>query len=111
MEPAPSRAAGWLAAIRAALWDRLLAFLTLLAIGALLIAVFLTDVVLAGIRPFLTQLPAGRSAWHIVQSLSAVGCNTLLLATIYRVLPKTRVRWRAALGGGLLAALVWAIGR
>lgn len=102
---------GWPAAIRAALWDRLLAFLTLLAIGALLIAVSLTDLVLVGIRPYLTQLPAGRSAWHAVQTLSTIGCNAILLATIYRVLPSARVRWSAALGGGLLAAVVWAIGR
>jgi membrane protein len=102
---------GWLAAVRAALWDRLLAFLTLLAIGALLIAVFLTDFILAGVRPYLTQLPAGRSAWHTVQLLTAIGCDAVLLGVIYRVLPKASVRWRDALAGGLLAAVVWAIGR
>lgn len=102
---------GWWAAVRAALWDRLLAFLMLLAIGALLIAVFLTDMILAGLRPYLAQLPAGRPTWHVLQSLSAIGCNALLLAVVYRVLPTARVRWAAALGGGLLAAVVWAIGQ
>jgi membrane protein len=102
---------GWLAAIRAALWDRLLAFLTLLVIGILLIAVFLTDVVLAGIRPYLVELPAGRLTWRSVQSLVAIGCDTVLLGAIYHTLPKVQVSWRAALGGGLLAAVVWAIGR
>ena len=104
-------AKGWLSAIRAALWDRLLAFLTLLAIGALLLAVSLSDIILVSVRPLLSQLPAGRSTWHIVQSLSTIGCDAALLATIYRVLPKARVPWRAAFGGGLLAAVVWAIGR
>jgi membrane protein len=102
---------GWGAAIRAALWDRALAFLTLLAIGVLLTAVFFADVVLVGIRPFVVDLPAGRFGWRVVQSLVTIGCDTLLLATLYHVLPQARVRWKAALGGGLLAAVVWSIGQ
>ena len=109
---APSADNGWLAAIRAALWDRLLAFLTLLAIGALLVAVFLSDAVLAGLRPFFPNCPPGGPLWHIVQLLATIGCDAVLLATIYRVLPKKHVFvGPAALGGGLLAAVVWAIGR
>ena len=109
--PSKPAAAGWLAAIRAALWDRLLAFLTLLAIGAMLIAVFLTDMILTGIRSFVVELPAGQHTWQLVQWLVPIGCDAVLLGTIYRVLPKAPVRWGAALGGGLLAAVVWAIGR
>jgi len=101
----------WTAAVREALWNRLLAFLTLLAIGALLVAVFVTDLVLAGIRPLVAQLPAGRFTWQIVQSAATIGCDTVLLATIYHVLPKARVPWKAAFGGGLLAAVIWALGR
>jgi membrane protein len=108
--PEPS-ATGWLAAIREALWNRLSAFLTLLVIGAMLIVVFVTDVVLMGIRPYLADLPAGRFVWKAAQTLVTVGCDAVLLTTIYRVLPKVRVPWRAALGGGLLAAVIWAIGR
>jgi membrane protein len=109
----PSRGllATWLVAIRTALWDRLLAFLTLLSIGMLLVAVSLTSVIWVAIRPMLAQLPAGQSTWHVVQWLSTVGCDAVLLATIYRVLPRPHVRWVHALCGGLLAAVVWAIGR
>ena len=102
---------GWLDAIRVALWSRALAFLTLLTIGALLMAVFFADVVLAGVRHFVVKLPTGWLGWQAVQSLLSIGCNALLLATIYRVLPQARVPWKAALGGGLLAAVVWAVGR
>ena len=102
----------WLAAVRAALWDRLSAFLTLLAIGAaLLIVVFLGDVVLAAVRPYVVKLPAGGLTWRSLQSLLAIGCDTVLLGAIYHTLPKAHVPWRAALGGGLLAAVIWAIGR
>ena len=102
---------GWWASIREALWTRLLAFLTLLAIGVLLVSVSLMDAILASLRPYLAQLPAGRSTWHFVQWLSTIGCDAILLATLYRVLPRARVRWRDALTGGLLAALVWSFGR
>jgi membrane protein len=108
--PEPT-ATGWLAAVREALWNRLSAFLTLLVIGAMLVVVFVTDVVLVGIRPYLGGLPAGRFAWKAVQTLVTIGCDAVLLAAIYYALPKVRVRWRAALGGGLLAAAIWALGR
>ncbi len=102
---------GWWAAIRAALWDRLLAFLASLVIGMLLIAVSLTDVVLAGVRRYVVGLPSGRVTWQFVQLLVTIGCDAVLLGAIYHMLPRARVRWRAALGGGLLAAVVWAVGR
>jgi membrane protein len=102
---------GWLAAIREALWNRLSAFLTLLAIGAMLLVVFVTDIVLSGVRSYLGEYPGGRFAWKGLQTLITIGCDGVLLATIYYVLPKVRVPWRAALGGGLLAAAIWAVGR
>ncbi len=102
---------GWLASLRDALWDRLLAFLTLLGIGVLLLTVLLTDAVFAGVRRYVVQLPAGQSAWRALQLLLTIGCDTLLFATIYRVLPQARVLWRHAVGGGLLAALLWTVAR
>jgi membrane protein len=101
----------WLAEIRAALWDRLLAFLMLWGIGALLFALFLADAVLSGVRPLLVQLPTGRLGWHAVQWLASVGGSTLLLGALYKVLPKARVQWKHALRGGLLAAVAWAVGQ
>jgi membrane protein len=108
---APPTGRGWLAAVRELLWSRLSAFLTLLAIGVMLAVVFLTDVVLASVQPYLTHLPAGRLAWKAAQTLITVGCDSTLLATVYWVVPKTHVPWRAAFGGGLFAAVIWAVGR
>jgi membrane protein len=102
---------GWLASIREVLRNRLSAFLTLLAIGAMLVVIFVTDVALVSLRPYLANLPAGRFAWKAVQTLVTVGCDATLLATIYYVLPKVHVPWTAAVGGGLFAAVVWAVGR
>jgi membrane protein len=102
---------GWLTAIRVVLWSRLLAFLTLLAIGILLAVVFVADAVLANIRSYLTHLPGGQFTWKAVQTLVSVGCDATLLAAIYWVLPKGHVPWKAALGGGLFASVIWSVGR
>jgi membrane protein len=107
----PLPGSGWLVGIWGVLRSRLSAFLTLLAIGIMLVVVFVSDVVLAGIQPYLTHLPAGRLAWKAAQTLVTVGCDTTLLATVYWVVPKAHVPWRAAFGGGLFAAVVWAVGR
>jgi membrane protein len=107
----PPNATGWLATIREVLWSRLLAFLTLLAIGLMMAVVFVTDAVLVGIRPYLTGLPGGHVAWKSLQTVVTVGCDATLLATVYYVLPRVHVDWKAAVSGGVLAAVVWAIGR
>jgi len=107
----PAADTSWPAAIREALWDRLAAFLTLLTIGALIIVIFITDAVMAGMRSRVTDLPSGAALWRILHGAVSILCNALLLSTLYYALPKARVRWRAALGGGLLAAAIWAVGR
>jgi membrane protein len=106
-----SSSKGWLAAIREALFGRLVAFLMLLGVGALLIVILVADVVLAGVRTYVLQVPAGLMAWRASQIILTVVGIALLLGVIYKVLPRARVRWREALGGGLLAAVVWQIGQ
>jgi membrane protein len=106
-----SASKGWLAAIRSALYDRIVAFAMLLGVGALLVLVFVSDMVLAGVRHYVVHLPGGRFAWHSTQIVIALVSNSLLLGTIYRVLPKAPVRWREALAGGFLVAIVWQIGQ
>jgi membrane protein len=107
----PPAGSGWLAGLREVLWSRLSAFLTLLVIGVMLAVVFVTDVVLVGLQSYLTNLPAGRFAWKAAQTLVTVGCDSTLLAAVYWVIPKAHVPWRAAFGGGLFAAVIWAVGR
>ena len=77
----------------------------------MLMGIFLSDIVLASVRSLVVQLPAGRSTWQIIQPLTSIVCDGILLGTIYKVLPKAPVRWRDALVGGLLGAVVWAIGK
>lgn len=102
----------WLAVVRSVLYDRLSAFLMLFSAGLLLVAVFLTNVVLESIiRSLVVQLPGGAAAWGWGQLGFTIGLNALLLGLIYRVLPKARVRWRDAMAGGLAVAIVWFLGQ
>jgi membrane protein len=101
----------WLVYLRDVLWDRVSAFLMLLAVGVLLLAVFLANMVLAGIRPYVVDLPGGASAWDLAQVALTLVTNALLFGIVYKVLPKTRVRWPHALAGGLFVSVVWVIGQ
>jgi membrane protein len=83
----------------------------LLGCGGLVIVVLLADLVLAAARPYFVPWPAGTFAWHAMQATFSIVCNSLLFGVLFRVLPRASVRWRHALAGGLLTALVWGIGQ
>ena len=40
-----------------------------------------------------------------------IATNALLIGLLYKVLPKRRIRWRHAMGGGLIVSLVWILGQ
>lgn len=99
--------------VRIVLYDRLSAFLMLLAVGALLLTLFLLNVyVLTVVRMNIeNRLPGGVMLSGWAQFLFNAATNALLFALIYRVLPKVPIRWREALAGGLLVSLVWILGQ
>jgi len=102
---------GVAATLKRALHDRFVAFLLLLGVGFLVFIVFLLNLVLSGIRPFLMQSSEGQTLWELVPTPVTIGLNCLLFAVIYKVLPKSPVRWRDAAAGGLLTACTWQIGQ
>ena len=102
----------WWGYVRTVLYDRLSAFLMLLAVGALLLGLFVANVyVLTAVRMNIeNRLPGGAHASGLDPFLFTAVTNALLLALIYKILPKVTVPWRDALAGGLLVALVWILG-
>lgn len=107
--PQPSEH-GLYATLRRALIDRLTAFLLLLGLGAVLVALLLLDIVLAGLQRYVDQIPAGLYAWHGLQFTLSLVLNALLFGALYRALPRSKVKWRHALAGGVLVSVVWRIG-
>jgi membrane protein len=101
----------WLAYLRDILWDRVSAFLMLLGVAAMLLAVLLANLVLAGIQVRVEQLPGGAVAWQWGQTVFTLAVNALLLGVVYKVLPKARVCWRHALVGGAFVSVVWGLGQ
>ncbi|HVC92963.1 MAG TPA: YihY/virulence factor BrkB family protein [Pirellulales bacterium] len=108
---ARAQPAGVWGAVRRALVDRLMAFLVLSGFGGLLVVVLLADLTLAAARPYIVPLPAGGFAWDAMQASFSILCNSLLFGVLFKVLPRARIRWRHALAGGLLTALVWGFGQ
>jgi membrane protein len=101
---------GVLAAVRTALVDRLTAFLMLLGVGLFIVVVWVVNLALGGVVTYLERW-AGEGTWlRVVQFGVSVGLNALLFTLVYKVLPKARIPWRAAMAGGLFTAVVWQIG-
>ena len=99
--------------VRTVLYDRLSAFLMLMAVGVLLLGLFLANVyVLTGVRMNIeNRLPGGAMLSGWAHFLFTAATNALLFGLIYKVLPKVAIRWRDALAGGLLVSLVWILGQ
>lgn len=107
----PNHEKGIIAALHTALYDRLVAFLMLLAVGGLVMVVFVLNMVLAALRPFVLQWTGGAQLWHIVQIAATLGLNVVLFTLLYKTLPKRPVSWRAAVLGGFFTAGTWHFGQ
>jgi membrane protein len=103
---------GVLHALRMVLFERLVAFLMLCALGLLVTAVFVGTMVLVAVEQYTTGIiPGSQVLWRPLQSVVSVLTNTLLFSLIYRALPKSPAPYKFCLRGGLLAAVIWEIGR
>jgi len=105
------RSKGIVAAIGNILFHRLRAFLMLLGVGFLVAAVFVGQIVASAVRSFAVEWPGGPAAWSLFRLLAGVGLNCLLFAVVYKVLPRARVQWSAAVRGGVVAAVLWELAR
>ena len=99
-----------LASMRRMLTYRLRAFAMLAGLGVLVIAVFAVGVVTAALQRHL-GLDRFAWLWWALELCLEIGINAFAFALLYRFLPKVRVRWKDATRGGLLAALIWELGR
>ena len=100
--------------IKAFLMKRVLSFGMILAIAFLLLvslalsaAVSLFTTTLSG---FLPDVLSGPLLW-VVNEAVALGIITLLFATIFKVLPDVRIRWKDVWMGAFVTALLFVIGK
>ena len=103
---------GILAAIRDVLFHRLRAFLMLLSVGLLVICNFISGMALSTVTALTNDLiPQISGLWRFAPIVLSVALNFLAFTLVYKTLSKGPVRWKEASDGGLIAAIVWEIGR
>ena len=87
-------------------------YLGMLVVGPLLVVavIGMTQLALTGrSAELLAQLPLAGQLLRLALNLLPYAVITGLFAFIYGFVPNTRVRWRAALIGGLTAGILWAL--
>ena len=108
----PPEDLGWVATIQSMLLERLTAFLLMIGVGLLILATFIAATALQAFQEFLTAfLEVPSSVWSGLRYAVTLLLNTLAFTVLYHTMPRARVKWREALRGGALVAIVWEIGR
>lgn len=91
---------------------RFSAFLMLVGLGGLIVVLFAASMAIAQIRSLTgSTMPSLKHLFNGIEVFSAVVANALLFTLVYRTLPKRHVSWLDAMRGGLLAAVIWELGR
>lgn len=108
----PRERKGLVAGLKLVLWERGVAFLMLLVLAALVLAVFIAGLVVSGIGRYSTEVWSGfGEAVPMLRFLATLILNAGLMTLLYRWLPRKPVSWKAAFRGGLFAAAAWELGR
>lgn len=107
----PSEPSGVLRSIRRVLLHRLKAFLMLLGVALIIMLNFASNTAIEVVSEFIGDFEFAKGWWRTVHLIASVLLNVLLFTAIYQTLPRTHVPWKQAVKGGVLAALIWEIGR
>jgi membrane protein len=108
----PQRDASLLGTVFRVIRSRFAAFLMLLSLGGLLVVLFFVGMGITQVRSLTSQtLPSVGHLFNTVDLLTTILVNAMLFTLIYRILPKRPVIWLDAFRGGLLAAVIWEVGR
>jgi membrane protein len=109
---APQKDASLLGTIFRVIRSRFAAFLMLLSLGGLLVILFFAGMGITQVRSLTTKtLPSVGHLFNTMDLLTTILVNAMLFTLIYRILPKRPVIWIDAFRGGLLAAVIWEVGR
>lgn len=109
---APHKEANWLRIGKRVLTERLSAFCMLASVGLSVVLILAANFAISGLHAWMThyRLP-GAYLLTLVEASTTMLLNALVFGMLYRWLPKRPIRWSHALRGGLLASIVWEVGR
>ena len=78
----------------------------------MVVTLFVAQMIVTHIRSMASStMPLLSHAFQAVQFSFIIAANALLFGMVYKWLPKKEVGWNEALRGGLLAAVIWELGR
>src|SRR5262249_26147608 len=105
--PKPGR--GWWTMIR----ERFLSFAIVVVIGFLLLVSLVVSATLSAASKFLTPtaLLGGSAVWQVINVLFSFGFITVLLATLFKVLPDVKLAWRDVWMGAATTAVLFTLGK
>ena len=92
------------------LYGRGMAFLMLIGLGLLVVVAFVINLTLTAVRSYIPDWSFTPYIWAGVQSAVNLVLNWIIFTLIFKVVPRARVPWRNAAGGGLLTAISWVVG-
>ena len=91
---------------------RVMTFITLLAMGGLLLASLILSATLSSLRQYLgPSLPGSQAVWWTVDMIVSLGVTCVLFAAVYRILPDVHLAWRHVWLGSLVTAILFALGK
>ena len=98
----------WWVAIRM----RLMSFLLVGVLGALLLASLAASTALAAVSAYLpsAKLPGGFSLLALLNAVASFALLTLLFALVYKLLPDVRFAWRVVWVGAVMTAVLFSAG-
>jgi len=103
---------GFLRLFRRILFQRLKALTMLVGLGGFILLVVIATALLSAAVQLVSFGPKFQSWADWITGVSVnITLNVLVFTLIYRVVPKSVIRWHEALQGGVVAAGLWEIGR
>lgn len=107
-----SSSGGIVQTVTSVLRDRLIAFGMVLSLGLLLVISLALTVVTQTLNSLFEQIPLiGGVSGVVFGIVVALLLNTLIVALIFRYLPRTDVQWRDVWPGAVLTAVIWEIAK
>ncbi len=105
--PKPKR--GWLKYLK----NRFLSFSVIVSLGFLLLVSLIITSLIEGLSASLSDHFPGLAVpvLYIVNLALSLGISTLIFATIFKVLPDARIRWRDVFAGALVTAILFMLGK
>jgi membrane protein len=97
------------ASILRLLHGKAISFAIVVAAGVVLLVSLLVSTALGAFNNAAEQIVPVAFVWREVDAGVSLALTTLLLAVVYRALPRTTVAWRDVLGGAFLTAFLFSI--